>query len=55
MIHFMIKLYPDGEMSQILSRLVIGDSILISDPCGDFKTSLSNKKKVFMMSAGTGI
>lgn len=54
-VDFMIKLYPDGKMSSILSNLKIGDSLMIGDPEGDFVSeTLSTKRNVFLIAAGTG-
>ena len=54
-IDFMIKLYPDGKMSKILSNLKEGDSLMISDPDGTFDvTTLSTKRQLYLVAAGSG-
>lgn len=51
----MIKLYSDGAMSQHLSKLREGDSILVSDPQGVFDaTRLESVTDAVLIAAGSG-
>ena len=54
-IQLLIKLYSDGEMSQHLSKLSVGDTLSISDPQGCFDVSrLSGVTDTVLLAAGTG-
>lgn len=54
-LELMIKLYKNGRMSQYLSRLSSGDSIVVTDPEGTFDSSrLSSANNVVLIAAGTG-
>jgi cytochrome-b5 reductase len=55
-LQFLIKIYPDGAITPILDKLIIGDDIEVSDYTGNFQlSSLSNKSTLYLIAAGTGI
>ncbi|CAI8002137.1 Cytochrome b5 reductase 4 [Geodia barretti] len=50
----MIKIYPEGKMTQYLSTIQTGDPLLISEPAGSFCTDLVNStKELVLIAAGT--
>ncbi|CAI8002135.1 Cytochrome b5 reductase 4, partial [Geodia barretti] len=52
----MIKIYPEGKMTQYLSTIQTGDPLLISEPAGSFCTDLVNStKELVLIAAGTGL
>ena len=54
-LELMIKLYGDGEMSQHLTKLNVGDSLLVSDSQGIFDASrLSTVTEAVLIAAGSG-
>lgn len=53
-LQLMIKLYSDGRMSQVLSSLKVGGSLLISEPEGDFDWSTVQAKRLYLVAAGSG-
>lgn len=51
----MVKLYSDGEMSQHLTKLSVGDSLMVSDSQGVFDASrLSTVTDAVLIAAGSG-
>ena len=50
----MIKLYSDGKMSQVLSALNVGGSLLIGDPEGDFDWPAVRATRLYLVAAGSG-
>lgn len=55
MFELMIKLYPKGKMSSIISKLNVGDEIEIRGPYGSFKYQTNSFKRLVLLAAGTGI
>ncbi|KAL7638446.1 UNVERIFIED_CONTAM: hypothetical protein RMT77_011016 [Armadillidium vulgare] len=55
MFELMIKLYPKGKMSTIISKLSIGDQIEIRGSYGSFKYQPNSFKRLVFLAAGTGI
>ena len=54
-LELMIKLYNDGEMSQHLTKLSVGDTLLVSDSQGIFDASrLSTVTDAVLIAAGSG-
>ncbi|XP_038077617.1 cytochrome b5 reductase 4-like [Patiria miniata] len=54
-IHLMIKMYPDGQLTQQLSRLDVGDTVDASDYEGTFVESrLQRIDRLTLVAAGTG-
>uniref|UniRef100_A0A8C7AB11 Cytochrome b5 reductase 4 n=1 Tax=Neovison vison TaxID=452646 RepID=A0A8C7AB11_NEOVI len=54
-IYFLIKIYPDGLFTPELDHLQIGDSVSLSNPEGNFKTSqFQELEDLFLLAAGTG-
>ncbi|XP_032195032.1 cytochrome b5 reductase 4 isoform X3 [Mustela erminea] len=54
-IYFLIKVYPDGLFTPELDHLQIGDSVSVSNPEGNFKTSqFQELEDLFLLAAGTG-
>ena len=54
-LEFIIKLYSDGEMSNVLRELTIGDTIWIRDPKIKIAYPFAkNKSKIIMIAGGTG-
>lgn len=45
-VDFVIKVYPEGKMSQHVDKLSINDSILMRGPKGKFKYSRNMKRKI---------
>ena len=54
-VDFVIKVYPDGKMSQAMDKLEIGDSMEFKGPKGRFKFDDMVKRKIGMIAGGTGI
>lgn len=54
-VDFVIKLYPEGQMSQILAELAVGDSLLFKGPKGRFRYERGSKKAIGMLAGGSGI
>uniref|UniRef100_UPI00358F3C3C cytochrome b5 reductase 4 n=1 Tax=Myxine glutinosa TaxID=7769 RepID=UPI00358F3C3C len=56
MLHFAIKVYPDGSFSPILHKLLPGNDLCVGGFAGPFRTSsLTNVTKLLLVAAGTGI
>ncbi|XP_029451359.1 cytochrome b5 reductase 4 isoform X2 [Rhinatrema bivittatum] len=54
-IYLMIKVYPNGEFTQEIDKLQIGDNLFVSSPQGNFRKSLLQEvKDLFLLAAGTG-
>ncbi|QDZ21453.1 NADH-cytochrome b5 reductase [Chloropicon primus] len=55
--HFdlVVKIYPQGKMSQIFNRLTIGKTLLFRGPMGRFKYQPNMKSFFGMVAGGTGI
>ena len=53
-LQLMVKLYSDGRMSQVLSSLKVGGSLLIGEPEGDFVWSTVRAKRLYLVAAGSG-
>lgn len=55
--HFdlVVKLYPQGKMSQIFAKLTIGKTLLFRGPMGRFKYKANMKSFLGMVAGGTGI
>lgn len=47
-VDFVIKVYPQGKMSQHVDLLAINDTILMRGPKGTFKYSVNMKKRIGM-------
>ena len=45
-VEFVIKLYPSGKMSQVLSKMKVGDSMLMKGPRGKFQYARNMKKAI---------
>lgn len=55
--HFdlVVKVYPDGKMSQIFDKLTIGKTLQFRGPMGRFKYQPNMKEFFGMVAGGTGI
>ena len=54
-LHFLIKTYPDGAVTQYLNKLKVGSTILVSDTQGTFDRSiLQHIRHLVVVYAGTG-
>jgi len=51
----MIKVYPQGKMSQHIDHLKIGDTIEVKGPKGQFDYQPNMKRHIGMLAGGTGI
>ncbi|KAG2495238.1 hypothetical protein HYH03_006511 [Edaphochlamys debaryana] len=54
-VDFVIKLYPEGKMSQILARMALGQTMAMKGPKGRFTYEPNMVKKFGMIAGGTGI
>lgn len=54
-VDFVIKLYPDGQMSQILAGMDVGGVLLFKGPKGRFRYERGSKKAIGMIAGGSGI
>lgn len=54
-VDFVIKVYPEGKMSQHVDKLKINDTLLMRGPKGRFKYSTNMKRSIGMIAGGTGI
>lgn len=54
-VDFVIKLYPDGQMSQILAQADVGTTLLFKGPKGRFRYERGTKKAIGMIAGGSGI
>eukprot|EP00892_Ulva_mutabilis_P002603 jgi/Ulvmu1/12343/UM089_0027.1 len=54
-VDFVIKVYPQGKMSQHVDNLAINDTIMMRGPKGTFKYTANMKKRIGMVAGGTGI
>ena len=55
--HFdlVVKIYPDGKMSQVFDKLTIGKTLKFRGPMGRFKYETNMKSFFGMVAGGTGI
>ena len=56
-LHFLIKTYPDGAVTQYLTELQLGSTILLSDTKGTFDCSIlkTEIRHLLVVYAGTGM
>ncbi|GIL58869.1 hypothetical protein Vafri_13837 [Volvox africanus] len=54
-VDFIIKIYPQGKMSQVIAKMQLGDTILMKGPKGRFTYSPNMVKHFGMLAGGTGI
>ena len=54
-VDFVIKVYPQGRMSQAMDALAVGDSLLFKGPKGRFEYKPGAKRAIGMLAGGTGI
>jgi len=54
-IDLLVKVYPQGKMSQHLSKLQIGDQVEMMGPIGHFQYDKSKYQRIGLIGAGTGI
>ncbi|GBF98859.1 hypothetical protein Rsub_11463 [Raphidocelis subcapitata] len=54
-VEFVIKLYDQGKMSQVLSKMRVGDAMLMKGPRGRFSYTRNMKRAIGMIAGGTGI
>lgn len=54
-VDFVVKVYPEGRMSQAMDALAIGDSLMFKGPKGRFEYTPSGKRAYGMLAGGTGI
>jgi cytochrome-b5 reductase len=54
-VEFVIKVYPQGKMSQALDALAVGDSLMFKGPKGRFQYEVGAKRAIGMLAGGTGI
>lgn len=54
-VDFVIKVYPEGKMTQAMDALVPGDTMDFKGPKGRFEYSEMVKSKIGMIAGGTGI
>ena len=56
-LHFLIKTYPDGAVTQYLTELKLGSTILLSDTKGNFDCSIlkTEIRHLLVVYAGTGL
>jgi cytochrome-b5 reductase len=54
-VEFVIKLYPQGKMSQVLSAMKVGDTMQMKGPRGRFAYKPNMKRAIGMVAGGTGI
>jgi len=54
-VDFIIKIYPNGEMTPRLDKLKVGQSVLMKGPRGKFKYRRNMKSSIGMLAGGTGI
>ncbi|KAG7667132.1 putative NADH--cytochrome b5 reductase 1 [Nannochloris sp. 'desiccata'] len=54
-VDFVIKVYPQGRMTQAMDILEIGDSLLFKGPKGRFQYAPRGKRAYGMLAGGTGI
>ncbi|KAK9805636.1 hypothetical protein WJX72_009442 [[Myrmecia] bisecta] len=54
-IDFVIKIYPDGRMSQHLDGMEVGDKLWFKGPRGRFQYQPNMKRAIGMLAGGTGI
>lgn len=54
-VEFVIKLYEQGKMSQVLSSMKVGDSMQMKGPRGRFSYTRNMKRAFGMIAGGTGI
>ena len=56
LVHFLIKIYDDGQLTPDLNRVPVNEEVVMSVPDGDFNPSrLLDAQNVLLLAAGTGI
>mmetsp|Transcript_6123 Transcript_6123/g.17555 ORF Transcript_6123/g.17555 Transcript_6123/m.17555 type:complete len:298 (+) Transcript_6123:421-1314(+) len=55
LVDFVIKVYPEGKMSQHLDKMTLGDCILAKGPKGRFEYVKNKWKHIGMVAGGTGL
>jgi len=51
----LIKIYPDGKMSQYINGLKQGDKVEVRGPIGRFKYNINSYKRIGLIAGGTGL
>ncbi|EFJ48792.1 NADH-cytochrome b5 reductase [Volvox carteri f. nagariensis] len=54
-VDFVIKIYPQGKMSQVIAKMRVGDTMLMKGPKGRFIYAPNMVKNFGMLAGGTGI
>ena len=54
-VDFVIKLYEQGKMSKIISKLKVGDRLLFKGPKGKLQYKANYKTEIGMVAGGSGI
>lgn len=54
-VEFVIKVYPNGKMTQIMDKMAVGDTMLMKGPRGRFQYSRNMKQAIGMIAGGTGV
>ncbi|GAX80681.1 hypothetical protein CEUSTIGMA_g8116.t1 [Chlamydomonas eustigma] len=54
-VDFLIKLYPQGKMSQVIAALQEGQTMMMKGPKGQLSYKPNMKKKIGMLAGGSGI
>lgn len=54
-VDFVIKVYPEGRMTQAVDKLAIGDTLQFKGPKGKFEYASNSKRAIGMLAGGTGI
>lgn len=54
-VEFVIKIYPQGKMSQILNNLEVGQNMMMRGPKGRLQYQPNMKKHIGMIAGGTGV
>ncbi|PNH11879.1 NADH-cytochrome b5 reductase 1 [Tetrabaena socialis] len=54
-VDFVIKVYPQGKMSQVVAKMRVGDTMLMKGPKGRFTYTPNMVKHFGMVAGGTGI
>lgn len=54
-VEFVIKLYPEGKMSSILSKMQVGDFMQVKGPKGKFVYKHNMKQTLGLIAGGSGI
>ncbi|GLC37383.1 hypothetical protein PLESTB_001593200 [Pleodorina starrii] len=54
-VDFVIKIYPQGKMSQVIAKMEVGDTMLMKGPKGRFTYTPNMVEHFGMLAGGTGI